>query len=440
LKSTLIQNGSISLAGVPSEASGVRQKIISFLQQQTEPKTPVETAKGAELNENTVRKELQAMLKAGIVIKNDKHAYRLLNPGDPPPVVLPPPSNEKPQKETLVQGEKTMPKVFDKLPKIRVDEILFYAYTAPAEMTKSASIDERETVVYRVLPRDLAQRLEELKREFDREASRHLKTLMSRKLFFIRYPIDKHKAALQVLVENWNIKYGDFVKALSEKQGELETAVAAFYEKHHLSRDMPDLSPTVLHERFRISQQLIPFSLRTDIISDVFTSDEMQRIKDQAKQQVMEKYREDMNTATSEFFASVKKAMQRLNKGKMITKATLAKMHRLYDEALEGLAITQDERYTGTFEIMENMVETLANRRQQHKVIKNDKETASSIIAETLEVTRAIGTKAKPTLEQFEAILTADKQPVKKKREGIREVIEGLTIPTVTEEQKTTSS
>jgi urease gamma subunit len=264
---------------------------------------------------------------------------------------------------------------------------------------------------------------------------------MRRKLFFIRYPIERHKAAIQELVDKWNAKYDDFTKALSENRNELETAVAAFYERHSLKRDMPDLSPEMLRERFRVSQQMIPLSLRGDIVSDVFTSEEMRRIKEQAKQQVMEKYREDMNTATGDFFASVKNAMQRLNKGKMITRATLAKMHRLYNDALEGLAVTQDERYTGTFEVMENMVETLANRRQQHGVTKQDKEAASSIISETLEVTRAISTRAKPTLEEFEAILTADKHPTKKRHEGIREVIEGLTLPTAsttatTEEQK----
>ena len=45
------------------------------------------------------------------------------------------------------------------LPKIQIDEAILVAYTVPAQMTKSTSLSDRETVVFRILPKELLNRL-----------------------------------------------------------------------------------------------------------------------------------------------------------------------------------------------------------------------------------------------------------------------------------------
>jgi hypothetical protein len=192
---------------------------------------------------------------------------------------------------------------------------------------------------------------------------------------------------------------------------------------------MHELDRAYLQNRFRVNIFMIPFSLRGGIVSEVVTDEEWRRITAQAKEKVIETYREEMNGQLSEFFASVKNLIQRLHDGKMVTAQNVAKLHRLYNEALEGLAVTQDERYDGTFDVMGNLISTLASKHEKHQSFKRNKDLAASIVAETLHVAKTIGTKAKPILEEFEAVLTAEKRPTKKTREGIREILEGLTLP-----------
>jgi hypothetical protein len=57
----------------------VRQRILDFLSKQTRCLTPVEIANGTGLNKNTVRRELQVMLKVSLVARGENHAYGLPN-------------------------------------------------------------------------------------------------------------------------------------------------------------------------------------------------------------------------------------------------------------------------------------------------------------------------------------------------------------------------
>lgn len=61
----------------------VRQKLEKFLSKQTEPMTPRQIARTMGLNVNTVRRELQAMLDAGVVKKDTHHAYSFANGNAP---------------------------------------------------------------------------------------------------------------------------------------------------------------------------------------------------------------------------------------------------------------------------------------------------------------------------------------------------------------------
>jgi hypothetical protein len=326
--------------------------------------------------------------------------------------------------------EPTIAKLPAKLPKIKIDEVLFVAYTNPAPMTRSAPLDDRETVIYRVLPEELADKLAQLQSEFDREISKHLRTVVRGRLYFTRYPLEFHKASLEKLVEEWNKKYAEFAEYLFTQREELEKAITDFYGRHNVTRKAPELDHEHLLKRFRVNMFMIPFSLRSSIVSDVVSNDEWRRITAQAKDTVLQTYREEMNNQLSEFFGSMKALMQRLHEGKMVTASNLKRLHRLSNEALEGLAVTQDdERYDSIFDVMGNLINTLADKHDKHQSLKENKDLAAGIVVETLHATKAIGTKAKLILEEFETILAVEKQPAKKSREGIREVLEGLTLP-----------
>jgi predicted ArsR family transcriptional regulator len=59
-----------------------RQRIIKYLARQAKaPQPPVQISKGIRLNQHTVRRELQELLKAG-TIRKEQHAYFLANPPD----------------------------------------------------------------------------------------------------------------------------------------------------------------------------------------------------------------------------------------------------------------------------------------------------------------------------------------------------------------------
>jgi len=445
LENVLVQRQPSANIDLVDTLGSVRQKIEKFLSKQTQPMTPRQIARAIGLNENTVRRELQTMLKAGVVKKDMNHAYSFANGNHNTPAVIQPENAPKAMPSTSDAPTQSTPLTTDanaspadesaiskltaKLPKIKIDEILFVAYTNPAPMTRSAPLDERETVIYRVLPEELADKLAELQGEFDREISKHLRTVVRGRLYFTRYPLELHKASLEKLVEEWNGKYAEFAERLFTQREELEKAITGFYGRHNVTRKAPELDHEYLLKRFCVNMFMIPFSLRSSIVSDVVSNDEWRRITAQAKNTVLRTYREEMNNQLSEFFASMKALMQRLHDGKMVTASNLKRLHRLYNEALEGLAVTQDERYDSTFDLMGNLINTLSNKHDKHQSLKRNKDLAAGIVAETLHATKAIGAKAKPILEEFETILAVEKQPAKKPREGIREVLEGLTLP-----------
>jgi hypothetical protein len=80
---------------------------------------------------------------------------------------------------------------------------------------------------------------------------------------------------------------------------------------------------------------------------------------------------------------------------------------------------------------MGKLLNEFQSGHERHKSVKRDKMLAASIVAATLNATKAITRKAQPTLEEFQAILDAEKHPTKKKREGLRDVLDGLTFPSL---------
>jgi hypothetical protein len=409
---------------------------MSFLSRQTGPLTPRQIAKNTGLNRHSVRRELQKMLEKGIARKNENHGYVLASVETPTQQMT---STRTPLLKAPEKTRSTSPRdVADmpersafNLPKVKINEILFVAYTTPAPMTRTAPLDERETVIYRVLPEDLAEKLKELESGLDTKVSKCLKTVVKGRLYFVRHPIEKYKPLLQSVVEEWNKKYAEFADEVFSRQEELGKAIRDFYERHKVTRDTPELTREYLHERFRVNSLMIPFSLRSGLVSEVMSEEEWRHITEEVKERVAQAYRESMNHQLDEFFASLKDYAARLSKGKMVNARSLTKLHRLYNEALEGLSITQDTRYEATFDVMGKLLNEFESGHERHKSVKRDKMLAATIVAATLNATKAITRKAQPTLEEFQTILDAEKRPTGKKREGLREVIEGLTLPTV---------
>ena len=315
-----------------------------------------------------------------------------------------------------------------KIPKIKVDEILFVAYTTPAPITRTAPLDERETVVYRVLPDDLAEKLRELHSGFEGQASKCLKPVVSGRLYCIRYPLAKYKPILEKLIEEWNQKYETFADELYSRRAEVEKMVADFYTRHNVDRETLRLDPDYLRERFRVNTFMVPLSLHgSGVLSQTISEEEWRRITADAKQRVTDAYRQSMNEGLEDFFSSLQKLLGRLNSGKMIAPNSLQKLHRLYNEALEGMAVTQDDRYAAPFDVMEKVLDKLAKGRERHVNHRDNRQMAASIVADTLNATKQITTNARPVLEEFQTVLEATRRPTKKQREGIKDVLDNMS-------------
>ena len=57
----------------------MRESILEYLSKQTDASKPIRIANETGLNKNSVRRELQLMLKVSLVTRDENHAYRLLN-------------------------------------------------------------------------------------------------------------------------------------------------------------------------------------------------------------------------------------------------------------------------------------------------------------------------------------------------------------------------
>ena len=82
MANVLIQRQPSATLDLVDTLGSARQKIEKFLSTQSQPMTPLLIARSADLNENTVRRELQTMSKAGVVKKDMNHGYSLTNASD----------------------------------------------------------------------------------------------------------------------------------------------------------------------------------------------------------------------------------------------------------------------------------------------------------------------------------------------------------------------
>jgi hypothetical protein len=89
LENASIQREPSALPDLVDTLGSVRQKLEKFLSQQTQPMTPRQIAITTGLNENTVRRELQRMLKDGFAKKDMKHAYSIANEKHSAPATQP---------------------------------------------------------------------------------------------------------------------------------------------------------------------------------------------------------------------------------------------------------------------------------------------------------------------------------------------------------------
>ena len=101
-------------SGQHGNTAGVRRRILDFLSKQTRRVTSNEIADGAGLNKNSVRRELPAMLKVGLVTRDD-HAYSLPNENvgatastTPAPTVNAASYSSSQVEGNIVQGEETV--------------------------------------------------------------------------------------------------------------------------------------------------------------------------------------------------------------------------------------------------------------------------------------------------------------------------------------------
>jgi len=325
-----------------------------------------------------------------------------------------------------------LPQLPKTLPKIQIDEAILVAYTVPAQITKSTSLTDRETVVFRVLPKELLNRLSSINVDLDFHLKKSLRPLIGGKLYFVKYPLPRWKARLEETLKSFESKYQEFARTVFEGREELEKDVQKFVEKYKPDEAAAKsiFDEKYLMERFRIRVVTIVIKLGAALKFDAISSEEIQRIEESVKKTIHEEYKVLLNEKLGSFFQTLAKEGERLAKGRMTRMQTLSKLRDLYDEAATALAITDDRRYVPTFDIMDEFLKNVTVKHEKHKQAST-KKAAAEIVAETLKVTRSIRERAKPILDDFKTLVIEEIEnaPVKRARdEGFKEVIASIRL------------
>jgi len=320
------------------------------------------------------------------------------------------------------------------LPKIKINEVLLVSYTAPAQITRSTSVTDRETVVFRVLPKELLNQLSTLGVDLEYHMKKCLRPIVSGKLYFVKYPLPKFRGELEKIVAIFQKKYGRFAQTVYERREELQKDVEEFVKKYQVSQhpSADIFSERFLQERFRIQLRMFPIKLGAALEFDAISSEDRKKMEEEVRKSIEAEYREILNEKCSKFFQLLSKEAARLSKGKMVRAQTLAKLSNLHDEVATALAITEDKRYAPAFDLIHDFLGNITQRHDQHRRLKSkNKQLAAKIVAETFKVTNAIRHRAKPVFSDFKELVIHDIERKAIKRasdEGIKQIIASIPL------------
>ena len=316
--------------------------------------------------------------------------------------------------------------------KLRLNEVYFVVYTTPSPMTRTASISDRETILFKVMPDNLMKELNRLNADFEYHVDKYLKKTVPGKLYFLKYPLKKNKPLFEKLVKEFNEKYEEFAEKVYAQIDKIKAGVREFCRKYSVEREeTPSFPLEELKARFRIRLLPLPFKFDEPIIFDLISQEEKKAIEDEVKGKIEAAYRETLNEELSVFFKALAAQMQRLKSGKMVTGQTLRKLMALYEEAETALSVTDDKRYTPTFELMGEYLKKISVQHEEYRTAQKDKTAAGEIVAETLQVTRDIVEKAKPVLSDFKQLVfkEIEAKPIKRERDqSLRDLIQEIKL------------
>lgn len=325
-----------------------------------------------------------------------------------------------------------MPQTQRQLPKIRIDEAILLAYTMPAQITKSTSISDRETVIFSILPKELLKRLQSINVGLEFHLRKCLRTLVPGKIYFVKYPLVKWKKVFEDVIEDSTDKYQTFARDVLAQKAELEKDAQKFAKKYELDEASCKaiLDERYLLDRFRVKVTIIPIKLGSALKFDAVTSEEVNKIEAKIRDTIDEEYRALLNEKLSVFFQMLITESNRLSRGRMTRASTLGRLRRLYDEVATVLAITEERRYIPAFDLMQEFLGNVGRKHEEHERASNTI-VAAQIIAETLKVTSSIREKAKPVLGNFRDLVIEeiDKAPTRRRRdEGLKELVAGIQL------------
>jgi hypothetical protein len=293
-------------------------------------------------------------------------------------------------------------------------------------------LTDRETVVFRILPKELLNKLLSISGDIEYHLKKVLRPLIPGKIYFIKYPLPKMKAQFEGILKTFESKYQEFARTVFERRGEPKKDIEAFAKKYGLDETACKIifDEQYLMERFRVRVVTIVIKLGAALKFDAISSEEVQRIEESVKKTIHEEYKALLNEKLGSFFQTLAKEGERLAKGRMTRMQTLSKLRGLYDEAATALAITDDRRYVPTFDITDEFLKNVTVKHEKHQQASN-KKVAAEIVAETLKVTRSIRERAKPILDDFKTLVIQEieKTPIKHARdEGFKELIASIRL------------
>jgi hypothetical protein len=272
-------------------------------------------------------------------------------------------------------------------------------------------LSEDETVIFDVLPDDLKVKLSELNSRLEYAIHKHMKPSQSIDLGYLKYPLKKHRDAIDAITATMMPEYEDFVKKdLTPRVEDIRSRIQEFYRRHMHGEDdgnsvNPNLSDAYLLDRFKPKINFAPFKLDTPFMFEAVSQDEKREFESQVRHQIEREAREEINERTAELFKAFQDALTKLNNGKMVTQTQVKRLQRLRGEVYDALSVAEKaDEYHETFDLAVKIVETLSNKQSRYSQV-DSKDTKKAIILETVEAAKRIAAEGKPKVDEFKELV-----------------------------------
>lgn len=310
---------------------------------------------------------------------------------------------------------------------IKVNEALLVTYTVPSPITKTTEITDRELVVYAVMPKKLQNKLNQINSRFNSRIRKCLRSLGTSKLFFLKYPLEKHKERFDSIRSKFDKEYEDFAGEVNKQIGQIKKDAKTFCKKYKLAEKSIDyLNLPYLRTRFKPRFFLYP--IKFDISAfDFLSKKERRKIGKEIQENIETSYRQILNERMAEFFRVLS---DQTMKEDMIRAQTLKKLESISNDLEFALNVVEDERFMPVFNLLLEMVSDLSGLHDEYKGAKT-KQMKEDVTKEKVTTVKKIAKEAKPMVNKIKSFVLKeiDQKSLKtSKDEALKKLLEELKL------------